>query len=282
MRNLSAPSTKRRPNGSRSIVKGWIAHALAATHQTLLRDFLRAKYADKKVDAVVAVFGPALDFLLDHGAEIFPGAAIVFCGIDQAELGDRTLPPHARGVLLKREFSPTLELALSLHPQTRQVVIVGGYVRLLMRCCSSRRKKNSSLMHAASTSPTLTALPLQKLFVGPQTASAEQLSSWLRASSRTARVNPSFRTMWFRSSRWQRAYRSTAFSISSLVAASSAANCTAQRHRARARRSWFCVRFRMPRRKARKFSSRPSTNFSSTGGNSSAGASAESRLAGGP
>src|SRR4051812_32871257 len=71
-----------------------------AQYQALLIDFLRAKYADKKIDAVVAVFGPALDFLLQHGSEVFPGAAIVFCGFDRVELGERTLPPHVRGVLL--------------------------------------------------------------------------------------------------------------------------------------------------------------------------------------
>jgi hypothetical protein len=95
-------------------------------YQPLLRDFLRAKYASKTIDAVVAVFGPPLDFLLDHGAEIFPGAHIVFCGTDRAELGDRTLPAHVRGVLLKREFAPTLELALALHPQTRHAIVVAG------------------------------------------------------------------------------------------------------------------------------------------------------------
>jgi hypothetical protein len=32
-----------------------------------LRDFLQAKYADKKIDLAVTVMGPALDFLLDYG-----------------------------------------------------------------------------------------------------------------------------------------------------------------------------------------------------------------------
>lgn len=95
-------------------------------YQTLLGEFLRRKYADKRIDVVVAVIGPALDFLLQHGAEIFPGAAIVFCGIDRAEIGDRRLPANVRGVLVKREFAPTLELALTLHPQTRQVIVVAG------------------------------------------------------------------------------------------------------------------------------------------------------------
>ena len=61
-------------------------------YETFLRDSLRTKYAGKKIDAVVAVMGPALDFLLDHGAEIFPGSSIVFCGLDKKELGERPLP----------------------------------------------------------------------------------------------------------------------------------------------------------------------------------------------
>jgi signal transduction histidine kinase len=98
----------------------------SAAYRAGLRDFLRQKYADKKIDAAVAVLGPALDFLLDQDTPIFPGAAIVFCGIDRRELGERSLPPHIRGVLIKRQFAPTLEAALGIHPQTRQVVVVAG------------------------------------------------------------------------------------------------------------------------------------------------------------
>jgi signal transduction histidine kinase len=95
-------------------------------YQPLLRDHLRAKYASLKVDVVIAVMGPALEFLLRHGEEIFPGTPIVFGGIDRQELGDRSLPGNVTGVLAKREFAPTLELALGLHPDTSQVVYVAG------------------------------------------------------------------------------------------------------------------------------------------------------------
>jgi signal transduction histidine kinase len=91
-----------------------------------LRDFLQAKYANKKIDVTIAVLGPSLDFLLSYGEAIFPGTPIVFCGIDRKELGDRTLPPHVRGVLVKREFAPTIDLALRLHPGTDRLVVVAG------------------------------------------------------------------------------------------------------------------------------------------------------------
>ena len=96
------------------------------SYRLALRDFLRAKYAGRKLDVAVAVLGPSLDFLLDHGAEIFPGAAIVFCGVDRREFGDRPLPPGVRGVLVKREFTPTVEIALRIHPDTTRVVVVAG------------------------------------------------------------------------------------------------------------------------------------------------------------
>jgi hypothetical protein len=90
------------------------------SYKMRLRDFLRAKYGDKKIDVAVAIIWPALDFLLNHGDAIFPGTPIVFCAIDRREIGDRSLPPYVSGILLKREFAPTLELALSLHPQTNR------------------------------------------------------------------------------------------------------------------------------------------------------------------
>jgi signal transduction histidine kinase len=98
----------------------------SGNYQLLLRDFLRAKYLDKKIDVVIAVLAPPLDFLLNYGAIIFPGTPIVFCGIDKTELGNRVLPSHVRGILVKREFAPTIELALNLHPSTERAVVVAG------------------------------------------------------------------------------------------------------------------------------------------------------------
>ena len=41
-------------------------------YQSLLRDFLQTKYADKKIDVAIAILSPSLDFLLSHGSAIFP------------------------------------------------------------------------------------------------------------------------------------------------------------------------------------------------------------------
>jgi PAS domain S-box-containing protein len=95
-------------------------------YETKLRDFYRQKYAGKRIDLMVGVMAPSLEFLLEHGEEISPGTPIVFCGIDRRELADRNLPSSITGVLVNREFRPTLETALQLHPHTREVVFIAG------------------------------------------------------------------------------------------------------------------------------------------------------------
>lgn len=98
----------------------------SASHLSFLRDSLKRKYETKKIDVAVGIIAPALNFLLEFGETIFPGASIVFCGLDKRQLGDRVLPPHVQGILLKREFEPTLALALRLHPATNKVIVVAG------------------------------------------------------------------------------------------------------------------------------------------------------------
>src|SRR5947207_1526439 len=111
------------------------------TYQARLPDLLKTKYADKKIDAVVAVLGPSLEFLLNYGAEIFPGVPIVFCGIDRRELNDRPLPSNVRGILVKRQFDPTLEIALKIHPGTERVVVVAGTSEFDTRLLNQAREE---------------------------------------------------------------------------------------------------------------------------------------------
>ena len=98
----------------------------AKAHRQLFADYLRGKYSDGRIEVVVAVMGPALDFLLEHREDLFPGLPIVFCGIDHRELGDRALPAGVTGVLLRREFAPTVEIALALQPETERAILVSG------------------------------------------------------------------------------------------------------------------------------------------------------------
>src|SRR3954453_12271914 len=103
-----------------------LSRSKRAGYDSLLADFYRNKYAGMKPDLIIAVMEPALNFLLRHGDEIFPGVPIVFASIDPSTIEGKKLPPNVTGVLVKRTYSPTLEVALRLQPDTRQVFVVGG------------------------------------------------------------------------------------------------------------------------------------------------------------
>jgi hypothetical protein len=55
------------------------------THMANFREYLRTKYADRKIDVAIAVLGPSLDFLLSYGQTIFPGADVVFCAVGRVQ-----------------------------------------------------------------------------------------------------------------------------------------------------------------------------------------------------
>ena len=95
-------------------------------YDSLVADFYRSKYADLTPDLIVAVMEPPLDFLLRHADTLFPGVPIVFASIDASTIEGKTLPANVTGVLVKRTYSPTLEVVLRLQPETRNVFVVGG------------------------------------------------------------------------------------------------------------------------------------------------------------
>jgi signal transduction histidine kinase len=89
-------------------------------------EYLRRKYAGRKVDLVIAVLSSGLDFALQYRADLFPNAPTVYCAVDQRDVIDRKLPPDVIGVPLMFDLVPTLELALRLHPNSKRVYVIAG------------------------------------------------------------------------------------------------------------------------------------------------------------
>ena len=127
-----------------------------------LRDFLRTKYADKKIDVAVAIMAPAFDFLLTYGGLIFPDTPIVFCGLDRMQLGTRPVPSNVYGALVRREFGPTVELALRIHPDTKRFIVVAGTSEFDKRLLAQARDQFLSYQNRVSFS-YLSELPLEQL-----------------------------------------------------------------------------------------------------------------------
>jgi len=90
----------------------------------LLADYIRQKYRDRHIDLVIAVTNYALQFVLDHRAELFPDASIVFGGIS---VPDEAVRREGRGIAALRvgsAYAESLRLALMLHPGTERVFVV--------------------------------------------------------------------------------------------------------------------------------------------------------------
>lgn len=92
-------------------------------YRSLLLETLREKYADgHPYDVVIAFETPAMQLLVEHRSEWFPSASVVVAGT--SAVTDEALAPYrswATGVRAGLDYRGTVELALSLHPQTSAI-----------------------------------------------------------------------------------------------------------------------------------------------------------------
>lgn len=88
--------------------------------------FLKEKYAARAPRVVVGAGTEALEFLLHHRAEMFPGAPIVHGAVDRATIKTLSLPTDVIGIPVDYDMRGTIELALRLHPTARRLVVVTG------------------------------------------------------------------------------------------------------------------------------------------------------------
>jgi signal transduction histidine kinase len=109
----------------------------SADFERRLRDLLRVKYRDVRLDLIMAFAPRALRIALDYRAELAPGAPIVFAAVDS--VGDFELPGDVTGVLITLDWMDTLRAALRLQPETRRVVVVAGTSALDKRWVVSAR-----------------------------------------------------------------------------------------------------------------------------------------------
>ena len=87
-----------------------------------VRDFLRTKYRELRLDVVIADGETPLEFLVHHRAELFPGVPLIF----SKEGGAVPSIPNGTGVVFPVDMKSTLDLALKLHPNTTSVAVIVG------------------------------------------------------------------------------------------------------------------------------------------------------------
>ena len=92
----------------------------------MLLDVYRYKYSRLKPDLIITVNDPSLDFVLEYGVNFFSGTPVVFAGVERNYIERQTLGTNATGFLSRGTYKETLDLALRMHPGTRQVTVVAG------------------------------------------------------------------------------------------------------------------------------------------------------------
>ena len=91
-----------------------------------IHNLLRHKYSKRPPDLIFVMLNPALDFFMKNVEDLFPGTTVVFCTIEKYQLANIQLNPNITGVLMEIDPKNTLEAALKLQPDARNVVVVGG------------------------------------------------------------------------------------------------------------------------------------------------------------
>ena len=97
------------------------------SYMRALTTFLREKYALRPPAVLVVGAEGALDFVLRHRAELFPGIPVIHAAVPRSFLQSRPpLPADVVGVPIEYDFPGTIELALRWHPHARRLVVVTG------------------------------------------------------------------------------------------------------------------------------------------------------------
>jgi PAS domain S-box-containing protein len=98
-------------------------------HLRTLAEYLRNKYSESKIDAIIAVYPTAVDVLLGEARFAFPGIPIVACSVYRSyaqSLDDSPSRQIVTGVIMGENTTGVIEAALRMRPGTKSVALVSG------------------------------------------------------------------------------------------------------------------------------------------------------------
>jgi PAS domain S-box-containing protein len=95
-------------------------------YEKAVTESLASVYRGKKIDLVIAVFYPALQFAVDHRQELFPGTPIAFSSVPPKRLEGQKLWPGVTGVTMDVDLQGTINLAFRLQPDASNAAVVVG------------------------------------------------------------------------------------------------------------------------------------------------------------
>lgn len=96
------------------------------SYLSLQAALLGHKLAQSTFDLIVTTDNDALDFVLRYRDSIFQGAPVVFCGVNDFRPEQTSGHKHITGLAENPAFAETMHTALSLHPDSREFVVIGA------------------------------------------------------------------------------------------------------------------------------------------------------------
>jgi len=130
-------------------------------YEKLLHNYLREKYREKPIGAVVVHGSTALDLFLRLRPELWPTAPVVFAVVDVAALARLSLPKDVTGTTIELSVRNALDSAKLLVPGLRRLALVGDpWERQAFR---SHYKQELSEIKTDVEFIDLTGLPMEEL-----------------------------------------------------------------------------------------------------------------------
>jgi signal transduction histidine kinase len=86
--------------------------------------YLRDKYRDKPIGAIMPIGSAALDYALQLRSSVFPKVPIVFAAVDR-KTADLDMLPGVTGITIQLNLADMIAAARALLPETRRFALVG-------------------------------------------------------------------------------------------------------------------------------------------------------------
>jgi sigma-B regulation protein RsbU (phosphoserine phosphatase) len=99
-------------------------HVADPAYFELLYATYRHKYYNEKFAVIIATDNDAFTFLKAHRDLLFPATPVIFCGVNYFQPSQLEGKQLFTGVNETADIRSTLDLALQLHPATRQIVVI--------------------------------------------------------------------------------------------------------------------------------------------------------------
>ncbi len=125
-----------------------------APHRDRFTQWLRFKYRKTSFDAIIAVDNSAIEYLRKIQGDLFSDVPVVFCGDNRPDIDDSGIKRFFFGVTERPDLQETIDLINTLHPDTRQIVVVADPPPLGKQLI----KDLAPFRSAAGDSPELTVI----------------------------------------------------------------------------------------------------------------------------